>query len=439
MATLLENVTLVEYCPPRVVPRCSILVEGDSIVNVFEKAPVPSGIVGSGECVDCSGLLAMPALVVGHTHLYSSLATGLPAPRKTPTNFVEILEEIWWKLDRALDEEGIYYSALVGAVRGALCGAGTLIDHHASPSCIRGSLGLVRRALERVGLRGVLCYEVTDRNGLRGSRDGLDENADFLANGRIQNWYAGLVGAHASFTLGDDALHKLAELADHYAVGIHIHCAEAESDNQDALQRCGQRVIGRLAQAGILRPGTVLAHCTHLTADEIRLAYDLGCWIAHNPRSNMNNGVGYARIEELSRGRLALGTDGIDADMFSESKTAFFKMRDVGARLPFDAPLRWLGGAAQLASELLDIPLGLLRPGTPADLVLLDYPAATPLTSENLAGHWFFCFAPGFVHSTMVAGQWLVRNHKLVDERLYEELDKAQRLAQVIWDRFIEL
>lgn len=438
MRVILENATLVEFSPPRVEGPVRISIEGDSISRI-EPATVICEPSPDATVIDCSKYFVMPALVVGHTHLYSSLATGMPAPKKRPTNFVEILEEIWWKLDQALDDEGVYCSALVGAVRAALCGAGTIVDHHASPRAIRGSLGLIRQALERVGLRGILCYEVTDRHGIDGARRGIEENAAFLKTGCKPGFYGGLVGAHASFTLSDATLRQLAELADTFQVGIHIHCAEAESDNDDALRRCGRRALGRLAENGILRPGTVLVHCTHLTREEIRHAYDTGCWIVHNPRSNMNNSVGYACIEELARGRLALGTDGIDSDMITESKVAFFKAREARAELPFDAPLRWLRGAAQLASESLGIPLGRLMEGAPADLVLVEYPQATPLSVDNLAGHWFFGLSPAHIHSVMVRGRWLVRSRCLTDEKLYEELENAKAVAAKVWKRFEEM
>lgn len=438
MGTLLRNATLVSYCPCEVTEGVELLVENGTIARLSQSS-APSGELADHEIVDCSGFLVMPAMVVGHTHLYSSLATGMPAPRNAPSNFVEILERIWWVLDRALSDEEVYYSALVGAVRAALSGVGTLVDHHASPNAICGSLRNIREALQAVGLRGVLCYEVTDRNGGQGARAGIEENEDFLRSGRREGWYAGLVGAHASFTLNDATMGALAELADTYGVGIHIHCAEDEWDNTDALQRCGLRVVGRLASARILRPGSLLAHCTHLTAEEIRCVYDRGCWIAHNPRSNMNNSVGYAPIEEMARGRLALGTDGIDADMIAESKTAFFKARDARRTVAFDAPLRWVGGAAQLASEYLGLPLGVLREGAPADLVLVEYPRATPLSSENLAGHWFFGLSPAHIHSTMVGGRWIVRNRVLTDTSLYGKLREAEQVAKRLWTRILEL
>lgn len=438
MQIILENATLVEFAPPRVEGPVRIFIEGGSISRIEPVSRIRE-LSPTATVIDCSKYFVMPALVVGHTHLYSSLATGMPAPKKRPSNFVEILEEIWWKLDQALDEEGVYYSALVGAARAALCGAGTLVDHHASPRAIKGSLALIRQALERVGLRGVLCYEVTDRHGIEGARKGIEENADFLNSGRKPGCYGGLIGAHASFTLSDGTLRQLAELADATHVGVHIHCAEAESDNDDALRRCGRRALGRLAESGILRPGTVLVHCTHLTREEIRQAYDTGCWIVHNPRSNMNNSVGYACIEELARGRLALGTDGIDSDMITESKVAFFKAREARAALSFEAPLRWLAGGAQLASESIGVPLGRVAEGAPADLVLVDYPQATPLSVDNVAGHWFFGLSPAHIHSVMVNGRWLVRDRSFADDKLYEELENARAAAAKVWKRFEEM
>ncbi len=439
MKTLLKNATLLEWCPCRVEPNVDIVIEGEMVLQV-ECGAKPHGLLAEvDEVIDCSSLIVMPALVVGHTHLYSSLATGMPGPRTRPTNFVEILENIWWVLDRALDDESTYYSALVGAIRAALSGAGTIIDHHASPNAIQGSLSLVRKGLEDVGLRGVLCYEVTDRNGAEGARLGVEENCKFLESGRKPGWYGGLFGAHASFTLSDTTLEQIAEAAQAFGVGVHIHCAEAESDNEDSLRRCGKRVVGRLLGHGILRPGTVLAHCTHLETSEIRLVYDQGCWIAHNPRSNMNNSVGYARVSDLAAGRLVLGTDGIDADMFTESKFAFLKARDARAELPFDAPLRWLGGAAQLATANLGVVLGYVRPGCQADLLLVDYPCATPLTTDNVAGHWFFGFNSSHVHSLMVGGNWVVKKKRLANENLYDELEKAQHVAERLWRRMAEL
>jgi putative selenium metabolism protein SsnA len=436
MKTILGNATIIELHPPRLRRQSVCLVDG-AIHSLLD--PDKHDSSDADEIVDCTGKLIMPALVVGHTHLYSALAVGMPPPARQPESFVQILEEIWWKLDRALDEEGVYYSALVGAMRAATSGVGTVIDHHASPNSIPGSLDIVKGALERVGLRGVLCYEVTDRNGLPGARQGIEENARFLSALRKDGLCAGLVGAHASFTLGDETLGQLADLADEHSVGVHVHCAEASSDNEDSLRRCGKPVARRLADARILRPGTVLAHCTHLDEESIGIVQDTGCWVAHNPRSNMNNSVGYPRISALARGNLALGTDGIDADMFAESKTAFFKSRDARAELAFDAPLGWLAGASRLASECLGVPLGNLDPGSPADLTILDYQSATPLSGDNIAGHWFFGMNSAHVESMIVGGRWVLRKRVLTFPAAYDELQRARLVAERTWQRLREL
>jgi len=430
---LLENALRVDL-PTLSVSYVSVRIENGVIVDVATNGSHED--VPPSRRVNCQGMLLLPALVVGHTHLYSALAPGMPPPKRQPENFVQILEEIWWKLDRALDDEGVYYSALVGAIRAAQCGVGTLVDHHASPNVITGSLDLVRDAIARVGLRGVLCYEVTDRNGPQGARAGLEENARFIRNCAQDGWFAGVVGAHASFTLSDETLGALAELADESGRGVHIHCAEASSDNEDSLRRCGKRVLGRLLEARIVRPGTILGHCTHLLPEEVDVAYDHGCWIAHNCRSNINNAVGYAPIESLARGRLALGTDGIDHDMFAESRAAFFRMREAKARVPFHAPLHWLMGASQLAAENLGIPLGRVAKDYPADLLLLNYIPATPLTSANFAGHWFFAINAQHVHSLMVGGRWILRNGELCNGTLQEELVRARAVALRTWERF---
>ena len=268
----------------------------------------------------------MPGMVCGHTHLYSALARGMPSPKKTPRNFYEILKYVWWTLDRALDDEAVYYSTLVGLLDAARCGTTTLIDHHASPNFIRGSLGVMGEAFAKVGLRGVLCYEVTDRNGMRGAKLGLEENETWVAKNRGP-MLGGLIGAHASFTLSNESLWACGELAEGLKSGVHIHVAEDPCDQADCTKKYGMPLIDRLAEAGVLGPKTILGHGTHLDETSLEVAKSARCWFAHNPRSNMNNGVGYAPVQQMGK-RVALGTDGIGADMFEEAKFAWFKARD---------------------------------------------------------------------------------------------------------------
>jgi putative selenium metabolism protein SsnA len=392
----------------------------------------------AGEPVsDLSGKFVMPGMVCGHTHLYSALARGMPAPKKTPRNFYEILKYVWWTLDRALDEEAVYYSTLAGALDAVRAGTTTLIDHHASPNFIRGSLGVMGEAFEQVGLRGVLCYEVTDRNGMPGAKLGLEENAAWVAKNRGP-MFGGLVGAHASFTLSDKSLRDCAELAEELRSGVHIHVAEDPCDQADCTKKYRMRLIDRLGEANVFGPKTILGHCTHLDKASLEIAKRAGCWFAHNTRSNMNNAVGYAPVHLMGR-QVALGTDGIGADMFEEVKFAWFKARDGRNGLGIADVVGFLAGSQRLASMLLGVKLGKLEVGAAADLAVLDYPTPTAVTAGNLLGHLIFGMSSQFVTDTMVNGRWVLRNRKVtgVDDEAIRE--KSKKVAEKVWKKFQRL
>src|SRR6266446_3097078 len=419
---LIKNATLLSLVGSTV-ERADLRIERGLITAKGKKLKA-----GAGEkSLDLSGKFVMPGMVCGHTHLYSALARGMPAPKKTPHNFYEILKYVWWTLDRTLDEEAAYYSALVGALDAVRAGTTTLIDHHASPNFIRGSLDVMKDAFLEVGLRGVLCYETTDRNGLAGAQAGLDENRDWVIrnNGPM---FAGLVGAHASFTLSGKSLRACAEMN----CGVHIHVAEDPCDQADCTKKYRMRLIDRLADAGVLGPKTILGHCTHLDKASLDVARQAGCWFAHNTRSNMNNAVGYAPVHLMGK-QVALGTDGIGADMFEEVKFAWFKSRDGRNGLGIGDVAGFLTGAQRLASVLLNTRLGLLEPGYAADLVVLDYPTPTPVTPQNLYGHLIFGMSSQFVTDVMVNGRWVVKDRRVVgvdEEKIRAE---AQRVARKVW------
>lgn len=435
MAILLRNATLAEPGIP-LVRNASLRVDEGTITSIEPPDAAPQA---DDRVADCSGMTVIPGLVAAHTHLYSSLAVGMPPPRHTPDSFASILEEIWWKLDRCLDDEAVYVSALTGASRAALCGTTTLVDHHASPHAIPGSLDRVRDGIADVGLRGILCYEVTDRNGSAGAAAGLDENARFLAANRGGSLFRGMVGGHASFTLSDRSLAAMAEIADQYSAGAHIHCAEDPIDEQRCFRETGKGLISRFQAARLLRPESLFAHCTALSEMSCSKLVASGCWVAHNPRSNMNNGVAYAPAAQLARGNLILGTDGIDNDMFAESATAFFRSRDAKTGLSSQEWLSILAEGARFASGVFGAPIGRLEPGAAADLVLLDYDQVTPMDSGNLEGHWFFGMSARHVLSVMVDGKWVVWNRMLTGEKVRAQLAAAPLTAEQIWKRFAEM
>ncbi len=281
------------------------------------------GAEGVSGVVDVSGCLVMPGFVCAHHHLYSALARGMPPPQRAPKNFVEILEKIWWRLDRALDHESIGLSAQLGSLEAVLAGTTTIVDHHASPEAIRDSLDHLADGIDSVGARAVVCYEVTDRHGTERGTEGVEENARFLRSNRRLNVRA-MMGAHASFTIGDETMDALVGAARDAGAPIHIHVAEDAADERDSLDRYGERTAHRLARRGALAEGDLIAHGVHLDPSEIDTVRTSGAWVAHNPRSNMNNAVGYAPATSLGE-RVALGTDGLDGDMLMEARAAFLQ------------------------------------------------------------------------------------------------------------------
>jgi putative selenium metabolism protein SsnA len=425
MAHLLKSASLVALDPPSI-ERADLRIDGGLIVDrAGELQPREED-----EITDLAGKLIMPGMVCAHTHLYSSLARGMPAPPRPPINFKEILELIWWRLDRALDEETIYWSAIAGAMDAARAGTTCLFDHHSSPSRIKGSLEIIGEAVERVGLRAVLCYEISDRGGLKERDQGVEENSEFLQSvkKRSGGLLRGLVGAHASFTLSDETLRMCSAVMADQNAGLHIHVAEDLCDVEETRSRHNAGIIDRLIGFHALNNRTILAHGTHLDRAEIELARNAGARFAHNPRSNMNNRVGYAPVQNFAD-RLLLGTDGIGADMFEEARSGYFKARDGGVDM---GPASWLQALANnqcLASETFGIELGRLNAGAAADLIVLDYNSPTPMTADNLAGHFTFGVASGSVESVMVNGRFIVKNRRsLVDEpHVYDQIQKASR------------
>lgn len=377
---------------------------------------------GTGARIETGGRLVVPGNVCAHTHLYSALARGMPYALEPPRNFLQILQRVWWRLDRALDAESIRASALVGGTEALLSGTTTLFDHHASPNAIDGSLDLIADALEEVGIRSVLCYETSDRDGPRCAVAGLDENRRFL--GTRRRLARGLVGAHASFTLSDETLLACAEIGP-----LHVHAAEDGVDHG---------AVDRLVNLGVLEEQTLLAHGIHVDDGEVGAFRSSGATLAHNARSNMNNAVGRARVLELGP-RLALGTDGIGADMFEESRAAWFRLREDDLLAPFDWPLATLAESARLAGRLFAEPLlATLRPGAPADLVVLDYEPPAPLDAANLAGHWIFALSSRHVCDVMVGGTWVVRDHRLALVDQDAIMAEARGAATRLWRRLVE-
>jgi putative selenium metabolism protein SsnA len=402
----------------------------------------------AAEILDAGGQYVMPGNICAHTHFYGAYARGMAIPGLAPKDFPEILERLWWPLDLALDEESVRYSALVCLVDAIKHGTTTLIDHHASPNAIEGSLDWIAEAVDVSGLRSVLCYEVTDRNGEAGAQAGIRENVRFLERLRHENFTGGRVGGifglHASLTLSDGTLERCREAVSP-ETGFHIHVAEHEADEYDSLAKSGTRVVDRLQQHGILGPHSIVAHAIHIDAREAALLADSGTWVTHQPRSNMNNGVGAAGVESLMRAGVpvCLGNDGFSNTMWMEWKEAYL-LHKVWHRDPrrmngMDVVQMAVYNNAALAGKFFpEAPLGVLQPGAHADLIFVDYHPYTPLTDGNLPWHILFGFHESMVTTTIVAGKVLMKDRLLLtlDEEAITR--RALELAPGVWERYQE-
>ena len=400
------------------------------------------------EIVDAGGQYVMPGNICAHTHFYGAFARGMAIPGPAPKDFPEILERLWWPLDRSLSLEDVRYSALVSLVDAIRHGTTTLFDHHASPSAIEGSLDVIAEGVVRSGLRAVLCYEVTDRDGSVKARAGITENVRFLdrvrGSGEPGKRLAGIFGLHASLTLSDATLDSCREAvpAD---VGFHIHVAEHEADELDSVAKSGMRTVNRLARHDILGPNTLVAHAVHVDEAEIGLLAGSGTWVSHQPRSNMNNAVGAAEVESMLRAglKVCLGTDGFQHAMWEEWKAAYLLPkvwhRDPRRMNGEDVFRIAVENNASLASQFFPgSPVGRIAPGFAADLIFVDYHPFTELTGENLPWHILFGFHESMVTATIVAGKVLMKDRKLLTLDEASIAAAAQELAPSVWSRYRE-
>lgn len=430
MTLLLAGGTVATSLDPVVVTTGDVLVREGRVTEVGTIGAVDEPDV---ERIDCSGCLVIPGNVCAHHHLYSALARGMPYRLEPPESFVQVLQRVWWRLDRALNEDAVWLSAWSGGADALLSGTTTIVDHQASPNAIPGSLDLIAEALGDLGARSVLCYEATDRDGPERATAGIEENLRFCKGGFPLA--LGMVGAHASFTLSDETLAGCVEVALDADVGIHVHVAEDAADERDSMARFGVRVVERLAEAGALGPRSLLAHCVHVEEGEIALIGQTGTWVAHNARSNMNNRVGRAPVGVLGP-NVALGTDGIDGDLFAESRTAFWRAREADPSVGPAWILERMAVSARLAGAVYEEPLlGTLQPGAPADVVVLGYDPPTPVTAENLAGHWAFGLSARHVRDVVVNGEVVVRERLLTRADETEVRARCRQAAEQLWRR----
>ncbi len=461
---LITNATILTFNEQNeVIPEGAVVIDDGKIKAVLsireQASPFFKKLLRNEPIkIDAGGKVLMPGLINLHMHLYSTFARGIML-KTAPQKFTEILQHLWWKLDCSLTESDVYYSALLPLITAIKSGVTTIFDHHASENFIFGSLDRIAEAFVATGLRGCLCFEVSDRYGKEKTEEAIQENLRFMHRAQQEcsktnrrHSYKGTAGTmltakfglHASFTLSQKTLARCRNLAEEInaAGGFHIHCAEDLADVTQTQKKYGKRVVERLAEAGILGPATIAAHCVYVDENEMKLLAKTKTIVVHNPRSNMNNAVGVAPVLSMIKKhiRLGLGTDGMSPKVQDDFRLMpllqKISIRDprVGESEAFNALFRT---NAEVASTTFGITLGKIVPGAAADLILVDYYPPTPITSQTLLGHLIFGLFDAPVTTTIVAGKILMKNGKLMLGINEEEIARrAQILAQKVWKRF---
>jgi putative selenium metabolism protein SsnA len=442
MSTRYENgivVTLGEK--NHILWNATVVTDGELVMAVGDSTEMKRRYP-QAESIECSGKIVLPGFICAHHHFYSTLARGMSIPGEPAANFVQILERMWWKVDRALGEEDILLSAQLPLIDCIRNGTTTVIDHHASPSFRDGSLDLIETAVRQAGIRASLCYEVSDRNIPTG---GFAENERFIKKvGHGDGQIAAMMGLHASFTLSDATIEQCVGVARNAGVGCHIHVAEDAADLKDSLARFNLPTVKRLHNLGLTGEKSIFVHCVHIDDSEMDILAATNTAVVHNPESNMNNAVGVTPLLKLlKKGVLVgLGTDGMGSDMLVQMRCAYLlhRLANLDPRVAFlEAPQLLLQNNARIANHQFGLPLGEIAEGKPADLAILDYLPPTPLSESNFLGHLIFGLVDAIVDTTVCRGRVLMKGKQIQtmdEERLSA---RSRELAPQMWKRLQDL
>lgn len=406
----------------------AVAVDGTLIVKVGKNNEL-RGEYPDAEFIDAKGGLIMPGLINMHNHIYSAMARGLSIKGYNPKGFLDILDGLWWTIDRHLTIEQIRQSAIATYIDCIKNGVTTVFDHHASFGSIEGSLFTIAEAARELGVRSCLCYEVSDRDGEEKMQASIKENADFIkyASEQTDDMIKAMMGAHASFTISDSTFALMRENTPEN-IGYHIHVAEGIEDLYDSLKKYGKRIVNRLMDQEILGPKTLLCHCIYVNPQEMDLIKATDTMVVHNPESNMGNACGCPPTMEIfHKGILTgLGTDGYTNDMFESYKVANVlhkhNLCDANAAWT-EVPAMLFKNNPKMANRYFETPLGVLKEGAAADIIVADYDPLTPLTADNIDSHMLFGLNGMKVVTTMINGKVLMKDREL----LY--VDEAKAMA----------
>lgn len=419
----------------------AVVIEGNKIIAVDTTENILAKYKEE-DIIDVDGKVIMPGFINTHHHIYSAFARGMASSGKPNENFLEILENLWWKIDKKLSLEDLKYSAYTTYIDCIKKGVTTVFDHNASPFAVTGSLDSIADAAKDLGLRTCLCYEVSDRDGEKIAQEGIDENINFIKkyNTDEQNMIKGMFGLHASFTLSDETLRKCDEELKGLNAGYHVHVAEGIDDLEQCLEKYGKRVVERLRDMDILGDKTIAVHCIHVTDDELNILRDTNTMVVHNPESNMGNAVGCQPFLELHQKgiTIGLGTDGYTSDMTESMKVANIIHKHVKQNPSVawgEVPVSMFENNRKIAQKYFSGDLGILRAGALADVIVVDYNPLTPMNENNINSHILFGFTGKDVVTTIIDGKVIMQDRKLVGINEKEIFKTSREVAKKLWDR----
>lgn len=408
----------------------AVVWEGNTIVEVGEFEALKQKYADA-EFIDAKGGMIHPAFINTHEHIYSALARGLSIKGYAPNGFLEILDGLWWTIDRNLDNDLTKLSAEATYLECIKNGVTTIFDHHASFGEISGSLFAIEEAAREFGVRSALCYEISDRDGKEKALASIKENVDFAKHALSlkDDFVKGMMGMHASFTISDETM-ELCRQEKPKEIGYHIHVAEDILDLHRCLKEHGKRIVDRLYDWDVLGEKTLLAHCIYVNPHEMDLIRDTNTMVVHNPESNMGNACGCPpTMEIVHKGILTgLGTDGYTHDMIESWKVANILHKhhlvDPGAAWA-EVPEMLFQGNARIANRYFEKKLGVLEKGAAADIIIADYIPPTPMNAGNLNGHMLFGMNGRSVVTTVGNGKVLMKNREL------QGIDEERCLAKI--------
>ncbi|AOR22752.1 putative aminohydrolase SsnA [Clostridium taeniosporum] len=392
------------------------------------------------EFIDAKDKVIMPGLINTHHHIYSAFARGLILNNPPAKDLIDILKNVWWKIDKKLNLEDVKYSAYTTLIDCIKNGVTTVFDHHASPMSAGRSLFTIADAATHLGIRGVYAYEVSDRDGEKILNEGIQENVNFIKDSikRNDDMVKGMFGMHASFTLSDESLKKCVDSMKGLEAGYHIHAAEGIEDLNHCLKNNGKRVIERLYDVGILGNKTIAAHCVHINKREIKILKETNTNVVNNPESNMGNAVGCAPVIEMIKNKVVvgLGTDGYTSDMFESMKVEniIHKHNLCDSNIGFVETNKMIfENNRNIAAKYFNKPLGILKEGAYADLIIVDYNPLTPMNEQNFNGHIMFGISGRCVDTTIVNGKVIMENRKIVTLDENEIFKKSREVSERLW------